>query len=175
MGVFIFIVFLIVTFVIPFYLTISQPIVGLALSVIIFWTTLFLLLSFQYYFTVYTRLGSNVIKSFKKCLLISLDNTGFSFFMMIHNLLPLLLSALIAFKFPGIIGIMVLIVFIFPGPVGILLYLDEALRLRLLKYDWLEENPEANRRKIPWDALLIEEREKTGTRTFRNFIFPWKD
>ncbi|MDR1985520.1 MAG: hypothetical protein LBP88_00935, partial [Treponema sp.] len=58
---------------------------------------------------------------------------------------------------------------------GILLYLDEALRLRLLKYDWLEVNSDATLRKIPWDALLIEEREKTGTRSLKNFIFPWKD
>jgi hypothetical protein len=79
----------------------------------------------------------------------------------IHNILGLLLSILLAF--------------LFPGPAGVILYLDEALRLRLLKYNWLEENPQANRRKIPWDALLIEERERTGTRTFRNFIFPWKD
>ena len=63
----------------------------------------------------------------------------------------------------------------FPGPVGVLLYLDEALRLRLLKYDYLEANPEADRKKIPWDALLIDEREKTGDRTLKNFIFPWKD
>jgi hypothetical protein len=65
--------------------------------------------------------------------------------------------------------------FLAPGPAGVLLFLDEGLRLRLLKYDWLEANPDANRRKVPWDALLIEEREKTGTRSFKNFIFPWKD
>jgi hypothetical protein len=79
----------------------------------------------------------------------------------LHNLVVLVLS-LITFM-------------MFPGPAGLLLYLDESLRLRLLKYDWLEANPGANRRKIPWDASLIDEREKTGTRTFRNFIFPWKD
>jgi len=49
------------------------------------------------------------------------------------------------------------------------------VRLRLLKYDWLEAHPDANRKKIPWDELLIEEREKTGTRTLKNLIFPWKD
>jgi hypothetical protein len=54
-----------------------------------------------------------------------------------------------------------------------LLFLDEALRIRLLKYDWLEENP--GRRKIPWDILLEDEREKTGSRTIKGLIFPWKD
>jgi len=134
---------------------------GLALGAIIFWTTMFALLSFQYYFAVYSRLGGKIIKSFRKCMLISLDNTGFSFFLIIHNLIALIISAILAFMFPG--------------PVGILIYVDQALRLRLLKYDYLEANPEANRRKIPWDALLIEERERTGTRSFKNFIFPWKD
>jgi hypothetical protein len=73
-----------------------------------------------------------------------------------------------------LIIISALTAFLIPGPAGILLYLDEALRLRLLKYDWLEAHPDEGRR-IPWDALLIDEREKTGTRSFRNFIFPWKD
>jgi hypothetical protein len=58
-----------------------------------------------------------------------------------------------------------------------------------MKYDWLEENakepalageaadPAAKpkRPQIPWDALLIDERERTGTRSFKSFIFPWKD
>ena len=159
MGGLIFLIFIIVTFVLPFYGAMGN-LAGLALSAIIFWTTILGLLSFQYYFTVYTRLGSNVVKSFKKCMLISMDNTGFSIFMILNNLAALIISVFLAFMFPG--------------PIGVLLYLDEALRLRLLKYDWLEANPDANRRKIPWDALLIEEREKTGTRSFKNFIFPWK-
>ena len=161
MGGFVFLVFMIMTIVLPFYLTMEPPLAGLALSAIIFWTTIFALLSFQYYFSVYSRLGANITKSFKKCLLVSLDNTGLSIFLIIHNTFVLILSALLGFMFPG--------------PVGILLYLDQALRLRLLKYDYLEANPDANRKKIPWDALLIDEREKTGTRSFRNFIFPWKD
>jgi len=160
MGIFVFIIFLVVSVVIPFYLS-MESLIGLALGALVFWVVIFALLSFQFYFTVYTRLGSNLRKSFKKCMLIFLDNTGFSLFMLFHNIIALVLSVLLAFMFPG--------------PAGILLYLDEALRLRLLKYDYLEANPDANRRKIPWDVLLIDEREKTGTRTFKNFIFPWKD
>ena len=161
MGGFVFLVFLVVTIVLPFYLTMEPPIAGLALSVIIFWTIIFTLISFQFYFSVYIRLGSSIVKSFKKCMLIALDNTGFSVFLILNNIVTIIISAVLAFMFPG--------------PAGVLLYIDEALRLRLLKYDYLEANPDANRRKIPWDALLIEEREKTGTRTFKNFIFPWKD
>jgi len=161
MGFFVFLLFLVATVIIPFYLGMESPVAGLALAAVIFWATVFALLSFQFYFTVYVRLGSSLKKSFKKCMIISLDNSGFSLFMLLHNIVALAISVVFAFMFPG--------------PAGILLYLDEALRLRLLKYDWLEANPGANRRKIPWDALLIDEREKTGTRSLKNFIFPWKD
>ena len=162
MGVFVVFLFIVLTIVLPFYVEMEPVIVGLGLAAVIFWAVIFSLISFQYFFTVYTRLGKNSIrKTFRKCMIISLDNTGLSIFMILHNLLVLLISMLFAMMFPG--------------PVGVLLYLDEALRLRLLKYDYLEENPDANRRKIPWDALLIDEREKTGTRSFRSFIFPWKD
>jgi len=160
MSFFVFLLFMVVTVILPFYLGMESP-VGIVFAAIIFWVTIFAMLSFQFYFTVYARLGSNIKKSFRKCMIISVDNSGFAFFFFIHNLIVLILS--------------VLFVFLFPGPAGILLYLDEALRLRLLKYDWLEANPDVTRRKIPWDALLIEERDKTGTRSLRNFIFPWKD
>jgi len=152
--------YVVFTIVIPFYGGMGT-ILGLVLSMVVIWLTVFALLSFQYFFTVYARLGNNIKKTFKKCMLISLDNTGLSIFLVFNNIFAFAIS--------------VIFVFMFPGPIGILLYLDEALRLRLLKYDWLEANPGANRKKIPWDAILIEEREKTGTRTFRNFIFPWKD
>jgi len=161
MGFFVFLIFLVATVIIPFYLSMEIPIAGLALAAVIFWVAFFALLSFQFYFTVYARLGSNLKKSFRKCMIISLDNSGFSLFLLLFNIFALALSVIFAF--------------IFPGPAAVLLCLDEALRLRLLKYDWLEANPDANRRKIPWDALLIDEREKTGTRTLKNFIFPWKD
>jgi hypothetical protein len=160
MGIFIFLLFLVATEIIPFYLG-FESVIGLGLAAIVFWAAVFALLSFQFYFTVYARLGASLTKSFKKCMIISLDNTGFAIFSLLHNIVILIFSLLLAFMFPG--------------PVGALLYLDQALRLRLLKYDWLEANPGADRKKIPWDELLIEEREKIGIRSFRNFIFPWKD
>jgi len=156
----IYLLYMVATFIFPFYLTFESP-VGLALAAVVFWATIFALLSFQYYFPVYVRLGSKIITSFKKCMLVSLDNSGFSFFLFLNNIVVLIIS--------------VIFFFLFPGPAGILLYIDEALRLRLLKYDWLEANPGADRRKIPWDAILIEERGKNPSRTLKNFIFPWKD
>jgi hypothetical protein len=160
MGFMLLLLFLMVVMVIPFYMSITSPL-GLVLAAFVFWVLIFALLSFQFYFAVRARLGSNLFKNLKKCLLIFFDNSGLAIFSMFHNILALVLSVPFAFMLPGVCGIQ--------------LFLDEALRLRLLKYDWLEANPDANRKKIPWDALLIEEREKTGTRTFRNFIFPWKD
>jgi hypothetical protein len=152
-----------ITLVIPFYMNINS-LFGLFLAAVVFWTTVVAVLSFQFLFAIRSRLDTKFTKVIKKCFVLFFDNPGFCLFSLIHNAILLVLSVLLAF--------------LFPGPAGILLYLDEALRLRLLKYDWLEANPEENgsrRRKIPWDALLIEEREKTGTRTLKSFIFPWKD
>jgi hypothetical protein len=29
--------------------------------------------------------------------------------------------------------------------------------------------------RVPWDALLAEDREQVGVRTLRGMIFPWKE
>lgn len=161
-GVLVFILILLAIRVIPFYLGMeAMPVVGLFLAAVIFWTLVVGVLSLQFFPAIRARLDTKIIKIIKKCFLVFFDNSGFCIFSFIFLVIFLVLSAFLAF--------------LFPGPAGILLFLDEGLRLRLLKYDWLEANPGENRRKIPWDALLIDEREKTGTRSLRNFIFPWKD
>jgi hypothetical protein len=164
------------SFVIPFYLEMNS-LFGLFLASVIFWAMALGAVALQFFFSIRARLDTKLSKVFRKCFIIFFDNAGFSIFSLLYNAVMLAVSGLLAF--------------LFPGPAGILLYLDEALRLRLLKYDWLEvdskggpsskggENPEAEpgkkRRTIPWDVILIEEREKTGSRTLKNFIFPWKD
>ncbi len=45
----------------------------------------------------------------------------------------------------------------------------------MFKYDYLESHPEVNRRQIPWEELLFDEREKIGPRTLRGMIFPWRN
>ncbi|MDR1046987.1 MAG: hypothetical protein LBL64_04370 [Treponema sp.] len=166
MGGLAFLVFAMVTMVIPFYLQLNS-LIGLLLASLIFWTMVVALLSLQFFFTVCSRLEPKLSKAFKKCFIIFFDNPGFAFFTFISTVCMMALSALLAFLFPGF--------------AGMLLYQDEALRLRLLKYDWLEANPEAissagkKKPQIPWEAILIDERERTGTRTLKNFIFPWKD
>jgi hypothetical protein len=149
---------------IPFYLE-MHSIFGLFLAAVIFWTIVTAICSLQFFFAIRARLDTKLIKIYKKSLLIFFDNPGFAIYSLLHTIVLLIIS--------------VFIVLLVPGPAGILLFLDEALRLRLLKYDWLEANPDETgskkRRKIPWDEILIDEREKTGTRSFRSFIFPWKD
>lgn len=159
-GLIFFVLFIVITMVIPFYLS-MESLMGLLLASVIFWTFAVMLLSLQFFFAIRSRLDTEPVKIIKKCFIIFFDNSGFSIFCLFHNIVILIVSIFLAL--------------LFPGPAGILLYLDEAIRLRLLKYDYLEENPDANRRKIPWDALLIDEREKTGTRSLKSFIFPWKD
>jgi hypothetical protein len=165
MGIFVFVIWLLCTMIIPFYLSIGS-IVGLLLAALIFWLMALGIVSFQFLFAIRTRLDAKLSKVVKKCFIFFFDNPGFCIFVFIANLICLILSGFLAF--------------LMPGPGGALLFLDEALRLRLLKYDWLEENAAAGqgaakRPSIPWDALLIDERERTGTRTFKSFIFPWKD
>jgi hypothetical protein len=150
-------------FIIPFYLSMNS-LFGLFLAAVIFWAMLLLLGSLQFFFPIRARLDTKLFTVLKKCFVVFFDNPGFSVFSLLHNAVMLILSVLLAL--------------LFPGPAGILLYLDEALRLRLLKYDWIEANADAadsKRRSIPWDVILIDEREKTGTRSLKNFIFPWKD
>ena len=159
-GAIAFLGYILLTIVMPFYFGWGSMI-GLFLWAIILWTVIVGILAFLFFFAIRSRLDMKITKVIKKSFIIFFDNPLFcvsSFFLSLVILVLSLITALL-----------------FPGPAGILLFLDEGLRLRLLKYDWLDVNPDANRRKIPWDALLIDEREKTGTRSFKNFIFPWKD
>jgi hypothetical protein len=153
-----------VLFVIPFYLN-MKSLIGLFLGAVIFWVAVMMVFSFQFFLAVRSRLDTRPLKIIKKCFIIFFDNSLFSVYTLLHTLVMMVIS--------------LIFVLLIPGPAGILLFLDEALRLRLLKYDWLDANPPTidspKKRSIPWDAILIEEREKTGTRSFRNFIFPWKD
>ena len=92
------------------------------------------------------------------------DNPGFSFSLALYNLVSLALSLFLALLMPGF--------------AGVALASDDAMRLRMYKYDWLEQHPglDARARKdIPWDELLAEDRELVGKRTLKGMIFPWKE
>jgi hypothetical protein len=149
-----------VIFAIPFYLLLDST-VGLVAASAVFWTIVASGTILQYFFAVRSRLGATNAKAAKKCVLLFIDNPLFFIGTMLLSVLFFAVS--------------VFLIFLFPGPAGVLLFADEALRLRLLKYDWLEQNADSDYKFIPWDTILAEEREKTGKRTMRGIIFPWKD
>jgi hypothetical protein len=150
--------FFLVRFAIPFYLALGG-LPGLAFAAVCFWTAVTLAGAFQFLPAVFSRLEKRPLKALKKCLIIFFDNAPFSLFSLFF---VIVLSIPVIF-FPA-----------FP-----LLYLDEALRLRLFKYDWLPapENgklPESGKQKVPWKEILADEMEKTGKRGWKDFVFPWR-
>lgn len=148
------------TLALPFYAGMGT-LLGTFAGAAVFWVLVLSALALQFYASASARLHGNPIKIAKKCFLIFFDNPLFAIGTALYGLL---LAALSLF-----------LVFLFPGPVGLALYADEALRLRLLKYDYLEAHPEADRRRIPWEEILAEERELVGNRSLKSLIFPWKE
>ncbi|MDD2231994.1 MAG: hypothetical protein PHO44_04695 [Sphaerochaetaceae bacterium] len=151
--------------VIPFYLQSLQGMLGTILGVIVFWVVLFFALAMQYYYPLaQTMENDKPLKTLKKCFIILADNFGFSLFFALYNLINTALSIVLALMIPGVTGIM--------------LSKDVAMKLLMFKYDYIEEHPELTakeRKHVPWDELLIDEKEKVGHRTFKGMIFPWKE
>jgi hypothetical protein len=150
----------ILTTVFPFYSALKS-ILGFLAMAFIFWVSLLWLLGCVHFFPVQSRLNTDIRKIVKKQLLLFFDNTLFSLGLALGAVAILVVSGFTAFLLPGIATILV--------------WLNVALKLRMYKYDYLEQHPDANRRKIPWDALLIDDRERVGKRTLRGMIFPWKE
>jgi hypothetical protein len=144
----------------PFYLSLGGVLGALAAGVI-FWFAIILLLALQYYIPLRARLGGGLRKNVRKSFMLFFDNPLFSIFLFLYGIVTLALSFFLAFLLPGF--------------AGLALAHDDALRLRLYKYDWLEAHPEANRRQIPWEELLEEDMELVGKRTLRGMFFPWKE
>jgi hypothetical protein len=150
--------FFLVLMAIPFYFSLGS-FAGLLLGCFLLWTVLIAALALQFFLPIRARLDARPGKIIKKCFLILFDNTLFCVFSGAASL------AILALSLP--------LFMLLPGPAGLLLFLDEALRIRLLKYDWLEAHP--GHKKIPWNSVLEEDRERTGTRSIKGLIFPWKD
>ncbi|MDR0403310.1 MAG: hypothetical protein LBH35_06955 [Treponema sp.] len=162
-------VFFLFRFAVPFYLDLGG-LAGAVFAGVCFWTALSFAAAFQFLPPVFFRLEKRPLKAVKKCLMIFFDNIPFSFFSLFF------------------IAVLSIPVIFFPAVP--LLYLDQALRLRLLKYDWLEARTSGetgggektsepvsggkNRPKIPWKEILAEEMETTGKRSWRDFVFPWR-
>jgi hypothetical protein len=149
-------------FILPFYV-LTGSVAGLIIAALLFWVLVAAALSLQFFLSAGIRLEKKTVKTIKKCFIIFIDNPLFCVFCFLFSCFLLAIS--------------LVTVFLAPGPAGIVLFLDEALRLRLFKYDYLEKIGAKTTRgaRIPWDELLAEEQEKTGDRSLKNFIFPWKD
>lgn len=148
-------------FVIPFYLSYGN-IVATALSVLLFWLFIALFLALLFYWPLFFAMqGDRPTKTLRKSFVIVADNLFFALFFAFHQLLTLVFSIVLA-------GLA-------PGMGGILLGQSVALKLLMYKYDWLEEHPQEDRKNVPWEELLYEERESVGHRSLKNMIFPWKD
>jgi uncharacterized membrane protein YesL len=150
-----------------FLLSVAFPVYGQLKSFLgplassfLFWVLIFWVLASQFYFPIQSRLDRRFLKILKKSFLLFLDNPLFTFGLFLGCLLIFALSVFTAFLLPGISAV--------------LLWLNAGLKLRLYKYDHLEKNPK-ERRRIPWDALLVEDRERVGKRTLKGMIFPWKE
>lgn len=147
--------------VLPFYFSMGG-LLSLGICVVLFWVLIVFLLAIPFYFPLMCALPADrPLKTLKKCFIIVFDNTGFAIFFAIYNLFCIAFSIFSLGMIPGMTGLM--------------LAGQDAIKLLMLKYDYLEENPDADRKHINWDDLLFEEKEKIGPRTLKNMIFPWKD
>lgn len=156
--------FALISITIPYYFALKN-FLGFFLGISVIWIFIIIQLSLLWFFPIRSRLESNFRKCLKKCFIIFFDNTGFTLFMVIYSLILIVLTPFLAFLMPGFSGL--------------LLAWNNAFKLRMYKYDWLEQHPEIPlkiaRKQIPWDELLAEDRETVGTRSIKNLIFPWKD
>jgi hypothetical protein len=148
-------------FVIPFYLS-YDSIVAFVVAVIVFWVALAFLLAMMYFYPLAVQMPDDKpLKTLKKSLVIVADNLGFSLFFGIYHIFNLVLTVLFATIIPGVAGIQ--------------LSRQVAVKLLMFKYDYIEAHPDTDRKHLPWEELLFEEREKVGTRTLKGMIFPWKE
>lgn len=158
-------VLLLSSFSIKYYFFEMQNTIGYCLGAGIVWFDLFFILSMQWFVPIRSLMHNNFKKCFKKSFILFFDNTGFTILLALYNLFLLVCSiACIGF---------------FPSMTGILIANTNALRLRLYKYDYLEDHPELKtkreRSRIPWEELLYDDKQTLGPRKLKSFLFPWKD
>ena len=146
---------------IPFYFAQKTMFIG---SMFV-WLVVFTLLSLQWFVAIRSLMHNDFKKCLKKCFIVFFDNIWFSLFTVVYNFFLLALSVFL-------FGLL-------PSVAGITLAQVNALRLRLYKYDYYEAHPELKtpkeKRYIPWDELLQNDKETLGPRSFKSLIFPWKE
>ena len=146
--------------IIPFYASFGNMF-GTVLSVVMIWVEVILFLALPYYFPLMNLLPADrPLKTFRKCFLILGGNMGFSIFFLVYRIICLAISVFT-------LGIV-------PGMTGMQLASQDAMKLLMFKYDYLEENPDADQKHLSWDDILYDEKEKVGPRSLKSMIFPWK-
>ena len=152
--------FLVYMITIPFYSSMDSGL-GIILSVVMIWVTVFFVMALPYYFALMTMLpGDGPVKTLKKSFIISFDNPGRTLFLLLHIIFDSIISIFTVGLIPGISGIM--------------LSESDMMKLLMKKYDFLEANPDKTKKDINWDELLQEEKDNVGVRTLKGMIFPWK-
>lgn len=156
---------------VPYYFSMWLPVdgsgmnfVGLLFMQVIVFAELVSLLSLQWFLPVRNILHNNFLKCLKKSYIIFFDNMGFSIGLAFVSLLNLLVTVFTLGMVPGLSGLQ--------------LTVTNAFRLRLYKYDWYEVNPgmtKEQRKDVPWEALLENDKKLLGKRTLKGMLFPWKE
>ena len=156
---------------IPYYFKVWKPLdgsegsmTGLVMMACVFWVVIIASLALQWILPIRSLMHNKFRKCLKKSFIIFFDNPLFSIGVALVNLLNLALTLVSM----GILD----------GPATMAITSTNALKLRLYKYDWLEVNPgltKSQRKHVPWDDLLVKEKRLLGKRTFRSFIYPWKE
>lgn len=157
-------VFGVVTVSVPYYLALGG-IPGYALFAVTLWLASILALSLQWFLPIRSQLEKGFVRAVRKSFIVFFDNPGLSCFLLGYSCALTLLSFVTMFSVPGLCGVV--------------LAQNEAFRLLMHKYDWIEKHPELDyqtaRKAIPWDELLVGERETLGERSLKSFFLPWKD
>ena len=146
----------------------TLPFIGLMAGSVFFWIMLTIISALFWYPSLRAIMHNPFKKSIKKCFIILFDNIGSCVVIGIYNFFLLIIS--------------IVMVGLAPGLGGIGLSRVNFLRILLKKYDYLEiaEKEAAGkkpvfRNKIPWQELLKEDIEITGSRSIKSFFMPWKE
>ena len=146
----------------------TLPFIGLMAGSVFFWIMLTIISALFWYPSLRAIMHNPFKKSIKKCFIILFDNIGSCVVLGIYNIFLLIIS--------------IVMVGLAPGLGGIGLSRVKFLRILLKKYDYLEiaEKEAAGkkpvfRNKIPWQELLKEDIEITGSRSIKSFFMPWKE
>lgn len=151
----------ITSFAIMYYLN-GTGMMSLIPLALVFWFSVITSMATLMFFPIKIRLEGDFKKVIKKCFILLLDNPLAGIVVFIYSILLFLLSI------PSL-GLLP------PGLSSIACVLDTTVHLYDLKYDYLDKNPDANRKKIPWKELTWDLNENIGPRSLKGMIFPWKD